>query len=142
MSASVMPFLERLVRHFFADQCELIAAYFAYPMPFYAKDDLAVFTAPHALTEGLRAYRHATQTAGIVDLKPRIVAEGLPVRRYSSIWVEWDHIDGDGACVLTGQARYVLHDDPGDVDPKIEMVDYTRLAFPEITTHLPMAASA
>lgn len=142
MSNATLTFLTRmsdLLRH---GRLEDLAQHFVYPLPFYANDGLLVFGSTGTLSEALDLYRAAVHEAGIVRITPRIVASGLPSRGYANVWVEWDHIDADGTCARTSQVRYVLFQGSHDLFPKIEMVDYTVTAFPEMQEQFPLLRSA
>lgn len=142
MSKNVSAFLERLSRVFIDGPLAEVAENFVYPMPFYSNGGLAVFGSADTLLEGLTLYRSAVRKAGILKITPRIIAHGVPSRGYSNVWVEWDHLDVLGLCKRTSQVRYVLFQDGMSLFPKIEMVDYTISAFPEVQDHFPMMATA
>ena len=142
MSESLHKFLEALSDAFLAGRLSNVADSFAYPMPFYCDDGLLVFGAPATLSEGLAQYLDATRAAGITDIVPRILAHGVPSRGYSTVWIEWDHLDKNGKCLRTSQVRYVLYQHDSNLFPKIEMVDYTITAFPEVQDQLPLMATA
>jgi hypothetical protein len=135
-------FLENLGQNFLANRLDAVAGHFAFPMPFYAANGLQVFGAACTLKEGLTMYRDAAIRAGVVRMVPRILAEGLVVNGYSNLWVEWDHIDAKGTCLCSNQVHYVVHQDAAALYPKIEMVEYTVLAFPEVPAAMAMAKTA
>ncbi len=135
-------FLQSLACNFSLSRLAAMAENFAYPMPLYADDGIQVFGSPDTLAEGLAQYRDAATAAGIKQVTPRIVAEGLPVRGYSNVWVEWDHIDAQGQCQRTSQVRYVFHRECAALFPKIELVEYIKTAFPEVPASFPMTATA
>ncbi|WP_299724753.1 hypothetical protein [uncultured Tateyamaria sp.] len=127
-----------MARNFWENRLDSVAEHFAYPMPLYADDGLQVFGAACTLKEGLSLYRDAAIRAGIVRMNPRILAEGLTVNGYSNVWVEWDHINADGVCLRTSQVHYVFYRDAGALFPRIELVEYTVLAFPEVPASIAM----
>ncbi|WP_415921008.1 hypothetical protein [Tateyamaria sp. SN6-1] len=116
---------------FMQDRMEFLSNFFAYPQPVFLRGELQVFGAADTFIEALRLYRAAAMEIGTVTLRPRIVADGLTVRGYGSVWVEWDHLDADGTCLRTNQVRYATYQDAGALYPRIEMIDYTVTAFPE-----------
>lgn len=142
MSRNLNHFLRALAHAFCEGRLEHVAQNFAYPMPFYTDTSLLVFGAQHSLTEGLALYHEAVRKAGIVRIVPRIIANGVPVRGYSNLWVEWDHMDANDACVRTSQVRYAILEQDDALAPRIELVDYTVSAFPELLTDLPILQSA
>ena len=142
MTQSMTRFLTRLSHAFCADQLDHIAQNFTYPLPFYAKGELLVFGAPNALVEALAPYREAARKADIVRITPRIVASGLPRKGYSTVWVEWDHFDSEDTLLCTSQVRYAVFQDKLADKPRIELVDYTALAFPEVSDSLPLLETA
>ena len=125
-----------------ADRIAHIAAYFVYPLPVYLKEDLLVFGSADTFAEALALYRAHVLKRGIVRLRPRIVANGLPLRGSASTWVEWDHLAADGTCLGTNQVRYVFSKTAMDLYPRVEMVDYTVTAFPEFSNALPTQRTA
>jgi len=142
MSCSHQQFFERLAQAFCAERLDTIAAQFVYPMPYYSDHGLVVFGSAATFAEGLGYYHKACKAAGITQIVPRIIAQGVMIRGYANVWVEWDHLDQAGACVRTSQVRYVLFQPPGALFPKIEMVDYTIQAFPEVNEEMPAMALA
>ena len=135
-------FLNTLARDFAANRLAAIAENFVYPLPFYAEGGIQVFGSAATLTEGLALYHDAAAAAGLLVLVPRIVAQGLPVRGYSNVWVEWDHMDAAGVCRRTSQVRYVFCRPAAALFPRIELVEYSRAAFPEIPASFAMTATA
>lgn len=142
MHSNTHRFLTSLAQSFDANRLDVVANNFAYPMPFYTDDGMQVFGAASTLVEGLAAYRDAVRDAGATHLRPRIIAEGLRVRGYCNVWVEWDHLDDAGQCLRTNQVHYVLFQADTDLFPKIELVEYTVTAFPEVFDRPPMSATA
>jgi hypothetical protein len=135
-------FLQNLRCAFVDCQPDIITTHFTFPMPFYTPDGMVVFGKAATLLEGLKLYRSIARNAGVVDMIPRIVAQGMPVRGYSNLWVEWENLDADGVLLSSSQVRYVLFQDGTSEHPKIDMVDFTVNAFPEIQQHFPMSATA
>ncbi|WP_299140168.1 hypothetical protein [uncultured Tateyamaria sp.] len=142
MSVSHQQFLERLAHAFCAGHLGQVAEHFVYPMPYYSDHGLVVFGSTGTLSEGLALYHQACKANGVDRITPRIVAEGMTIRGYSNVWVEWDHFDHAGVCMRTSQVRYVLFQETGALFPKIEMVDYTVQAFPEVNDDMPAMATA
>ncbi|MEM8655811.1 MAG: hypothetical protein AAGF36_13800 [Pseudomonadota bacterium] len=142
MPQSIVPFLTMLSRSFCNDELAQVAQHFTYPMPLYLKDDLLVFGSAEALTEALSAYRAGARKADITRIDPRVVASGLPRKGYATLWVEWDHFDSTNALICTSQVRYAIFQDQPAAQPRIEMVDYTAVAFPEVSEALPLVKSA
>ncbi|MEX0311927.1 MAG: hypothetical protein AB3N17_16950 [Tateyamaria sp.] len=135
-------FLTSLSRAFCNDALTELAQHFTYPLPLYTRGELLVFGAPNALVEALELYRKAAREADIVRVDPRVIATGLPHKGYSHIWVEWDHYDSSDTRVCTSQVRYAIFQDPNALFPRIEMVDYASVGFPEVTDALPLLQSA
>ena len=121
---------------------EEIAKHFSFPLPLFHREELAVFGSADTLAEGLAMWRDVLIGADVARMVPRVVAEGLPVNGYMNVWVEWDYLDADGAILRVSQVRYVAFQVPGMMFPKIELVDYTAPAFPEVAADLPLAKSA
>ncbi|WP_299370586.1 hypothetical protein [uncultured Tateyamaria sp.] len=135
-------FLQQLADAFRAGRLDDIADSFAYPMPFYACGGMVVFGSTATLAEALALYRDASIVAGVDRIVPRIVAQGIMIRGYANMWVEWDHLDAKGTCLRTSQVRYVFFQADGMPAPVIEMVDYTVQAFPDLNAQLPLARTA
>jgi len=142
MPQSMTRFLTLLSHAFCQDRLDQVAQHFTYPMPLYTKGELLVFGAPNALLEALSLYREAARKACITRIEPRIIANGLPHKGYSNIWVEWDHYDDHDTLVCSSQVRYAVFQDALALSPRIEMVDYTAVGFPEVTAALPLMQSA
>ncbi|MEO9574612.1 MAG: hypothetical protein ABJ263_03665 [Tateyamaria sp.] len=142
MSDATCGFLSTLSQNFMRGRLDAVVEHFVFPIPLYAGDSLQVFGAPCTFKEVLTMYRDATLHAGITQLVPRILANGLPVNGYSNVWVEWDHHDADGTCLKTSQVHYVFFHAAAAQLPKIEMIEYTELAFPEVPASFSMAKIA
>ena len=142
VSTKTLHFLNALMRAFEQGRLLALAHHFTFPMPAYVHDGLLVFGSPETLVEALEEYRDIVSAKNITRLVPRIIAEGITVNGQSNLWVEIDHLDQDDVCQRTSQARFVLHYPWGSVSPKIEMVDYTVAAFPELADRLPLALPA
>lgn len=131
-----------LSRAFCNDDLAQVAQHFTYPMPLYIKDELLVFGSAGALIEALSAYRAGARAADIAQIVPRVIASGLPRKGYLTLWVEWDHFDSMGTLMCTSQVRYAIFQDRMAAHTRIEMVDYTAVAFPEVSDALPLMKSA
>ena len=142
MSVSSTRILSCLADAFLQGRIDYVTGWFAYPQPVYLQGDLQVFGSADTLGEALLLYREAALSIGTVTLRPRIVAEGVPVRGSSTLWVEWDHLDAEGRCLRTNQVRYVTHQAEGDLYPRVEMIDYTVTAFPDALATMPLSAIA
>ena len=142
MSDASCRFLNTLSLSFMQGRLDAVVENFVFPIPLYAADSLQVFGAACTFKEVLTMYRDATLNAGITRIEPRVVAEGLPVNGYSNVWVEWEHMDVAGNCVKTSQVHYVFYLAEAALFPKIEMIEYTMLAFPEISASFSMAKIA
>lgn len=135
-------FLIALADMLLADEIETLAEYFIFPMPCYSEEDLQVFRTKEAFVAAQTLYKEAIVASGVVKLVPRIVAHGLPLRDYSNVWVEWDHLDREHHPLLTSQVRYVLHHAAGACFPKIELVEYKFRAYPELSKGVPIPVAA
>ena len=142
MATITKQFLDTLARNFMEDRLDAVAEHFVFPIPLYAQDSLQVFGAPCTFKEVLTLYRDATVRTGVTNIVPRILAEGIPVNGYSNLWVEWDHYDTAGTCVRTSQVHYILFCDAAMLFPKIELVEYKVLAFPEVPESFVLAKIA
>lgn len=142
MPMPIPQFFERLADMFAQEDLSRISDHFTYPLPFFAESGLLVFGAATSLQEALKLYYDATQEAGIVRLIPRVIAHGVPVRGYSNVWVEWDHVDTHGDLKRTSQVRYAVYQPKDAMLPRLELVDYTVTAFPELHPDLPLCRSA
>ncbi|MFL4470673.1 hypothetical protein ACERZ8_12565 [Tateyamaria armeniaca] len=134
--------MDNLARNFIENRLDAVTEHFVFPNPFYAHDTLQVFGAPCTMKEALTLYRDATVRAGITNIVPRVLAEGVPVNGYSNVWIEWDHFDQSGTCLRTSQVHYVLYRDDSALFPKIELVEYKAMAFPEVSASFAMAKIA
>lgn len=142
MTQSLTHFLTTLSHAFCNDRLDYLAQHFTYPVPLYTQGELLVFGAPNALIEALTLYREAARDANIARITPRVIATGIPNKGYSNTWVEWDHYDETDTLICTSQVRYAIYQDKMALRPRIEMVDYTAVGFPEVTASLPLMQSA
>lgn len=142
MAHAHLHFLQDLADGFCENRLADVADHFVYPMPLYAGAQLQVYGAAATLAEGLAMYRDAARDAGVCTIVPRIVAQGLPVRGYSHMWVEWDHLSAAGHCLRTSQVHYILYQSGAALFPKIELVDYKVTAFPQVMQDMGLSATA
>ena len=140
MPTNSQRFLEGFAAAFMQGCLAQLTDNFAYPIPIFERDEVIVFGSAETLREGLQIYLDAVRQHRIAALRPRVIAEGLPIKGYFNLWVEWDHLAEDGACVRTSQVRYVAYRAPNALFPRIEMVDYAVTAFPELRDTLPVVA--
>ena len=142
MSTKTLHFLNVLARAFEQDRLLDLAQHFTFPVPVYVHRGLLVFGSADTLAEALADYRKTACASGMTRLVPRIIADGLPIRQKSNLWVELDHIDANGTCRRTSQIRFIMRHNPGSNLPRIEVVEYQVTAFPEMAEHLPLAMPA
>lgn len=142
MPQSMTRFLTMLAHAFCDGRLDEVAEHFTYPLPLYSKGELLVFGAPNGLSEALKVYHDIARRAGMTRLVPRVIASGLPKKGYSTLWVEWDHYDKADRLMCTSQVRYAIFQEEAASLPRIEMVDYTSLGFPEVSDALPLVKSA
>lgn len=135
-------FLNALADMFMQHNLVGVAEHFVYPIPLYTDDDLQVFCSAGALVKALVLYRDAISAIDVTKIIPRIVAEGMPVRGYANVWVEWDHLNSARQCQRTSQARYVFFNKSVTDFPRIEMVEYKVRAFPHLNPSTPRIATA
>lgn len=133
MSDTTLQLMETLARNFKQNRLESMAEFFVFPLPFYGGDNLQVFGAKCTFIELLQMYHDATRRMQVTDIVPRVLAEGLPVNGYSNVWVEWDHLDRDGHCLRSSQVHYVFYHAQDALFPKIELIEYTAMAYPELS---------
>ena len=137
-----MRLLTCLAEAFVENRIAHIASNFVYPLPVYLQGDLLIFGSAETFGEALSIYRAQMLDTGVARMRPRIIAEGLPLRGHGSTWVEWDHLSAGGTCLRTSQVRYVFSKSNIDLYPRVEMVDYTVTAFPELSDTLPALRTA
>jgi len=142
VSSVTRKFLNNLATNFIETRLDAVAESFVFPVPIYAHGNLQVFGAACTLKEVLVLYRDAMEQAGITRIVPRVLAEGLPVNGYSNVWVEWDHFDAAGRCLRTSHVHYVFFQHDTALFPKIELVEYKTMAFPEVCAAFPMTLTA
>ncbi|MEL7261138.1 MAG: hypothetical protein AAGK69_07155 [Pseudomonadota bacterium] len=142
MSSTTTTLLSCLAEALLRGELDRISRHFVYPLPLFNKGELIVFGSPETFAEGLSMYRDAVLAIGTTKLRPRLVAEGLPVRGYSSVWIEWDHLDAAGEVLRTNQVRYGTHQGALDLHPRVEIIDYTVTAFPELQETMPAIRTA
>lgn len=142
MTQSLTRFLTTLSHAFCNDRLDQVAHHFTYPLPLYTRGELLVFGSPDVLTEALELYRGVARKSRITHIAPRVVATGIPKNGYSQVWTEWDHFDETGRLTCTSQVRYAIFQDRMMLYPRIEMIDYTSIGFPEVCASLPLMQTA
>ena len=142
MSTKMLHFLNALARAFEQNRLLDLAEHFVFPVPVYIHKGLLVFGSADTLSEALEEYRKTAEKSGIIRLVPRVIAEGLSIKRQSNMWVELDHLDANGTCLRTSQIRFMMRHTEGNFFPQVELVDYQVTAFPELAEHLPLAMPA
>lgn len=129
MPNSNYQFLQAMAHDFYHDRMESAASRFVVPLPMYVEGDLNVYSATDNLMSRLAQQRRIMERTGLITIRPRIIAEGVPANGYSHLWVEWDYLDEAGQSQRTSQIRYVLFHDGLTKFPQIEMVDCKVAAF-------------
>ncbi|WP_299597852.1 hypothetical protein [uncultured Tateyamaria sp.] len=142
MTQSLTRFLTTLSHAFCNDRLDLLTDHFTYPLPLYTRGELLVFGSSGVLMEALELYRNVARKSRIAQITPRVVATGIPNKGYSQVWTEWDHFDEAGTLKCTSQVRYAVFQDRMALHPKIEMIDYTSIGFPEVCASLPLMQTA
>lgn len=142
MTQSLTRFLTTLSHAFCNDRLDLLADHFTYPLPLYTRGELLVFGSRDVLIEALELYRNVASKSRITQITPRVVATGIPSKGYSQVWTEWDHFNDAGTLKCTSQVRYAIFQDKMALHPKIEMIDYTSIGFPEVCASLPLMQTA
>lgn len=131
MTRTIDQLFERQAEAFFAGDIDDIVENFNFPLPIYVADEVFVYDRD-SLASAMAQYREVIRAEGIDGLKARVVAQGLPIRGRSTVWVEWDHVSANGSRIRTNQAQYMLAQAEGIRAPKIDMVDYRQVSFPEM----------
>lgn len=108
-----------------------MARYYQLPMAYYTPSNVFVFSKPDLLEQRLKSYRHHLQEHGVVRLVPTkiTVVDATPHR--ALVELVWEYVDGHGDVLRNAEARYVLHRDRTEGDLRIELIDYSRVAFPQ-----------
>lgn len=141
MCSPLLRFFEDIATDFIADRLDRVAARFVYPLPMYMGHDLQVFANAAMFLEALEVYREAVRDADITSLTPRLVASGITSKTNSSLWIEWDHSDSTGKNHRISQVRYFLQKPEFGQPPKIQMIEYSDSAFPEVSGEFRIAAT-
>ncbi|MEP1587187.1 MAG: hypothetical protein ABJR46_17200 [Tateyamaria sp.] len=136
MSKINTQFLKALAGMFNQGDLAGVAEQFIFPLPFYSNDRLFVFKTPETYVEALDLYRGGVSAGALAKIVPRVVAEGMPVRHYSNVWVEWDHLDTAGHLFLTSQVHYIFHRHSDADFPKVELIEYKVGEFPDVLDRL------
>ena len=142
MSDSVTRFFSSLKDALIEGRIDYITRHCVYPIPVFMYGDLIVCGSAETFGELLSQYREAVLAIGTVKIRPRLIAHGLPVRGYSNLWIEWDHLDAKGQCLRTNQIHYAVYQGAHDLFPRVELIELTVSAFPELSYDLPISLSA
>jgi len=132
MSRKTERMLSCLANAFMQGRIAYVTQFFVYPLPLYREESLTVLTSAPAFAQVLEEYRDAVLKMGATQVRPRVVAQGLPKNGYTHSWVEWDHLGPEGRVLCTNQVRYATHMASGALYPRVELIDYTVSAFPEL----------
>ncbi len=127
---------------FLKGEIEAVAAHFVTPLAVYVGEQLMVLTNAEMLRSTLQSYHAATTALGVTSASPRMAAVDLPRGRNRSVWVEWTLTDARGKTYQGSQTNFILTDPMPRHGPIIEMVTYSRVAFPDLVGALPFADQA
>ena len=111
-----------------------LRADFVYPLQMWTPQGQFTFQNQTTFFEALNVFREALLSNGIVRLKSRVIAVPLVRGRFSTIWVEWDHLDADGGNAVTTQVRFVLAHGPSRDIVQIDTMEFPDNALPATVT--------
>lgn len=117
-----------------SERYDLIVADYCFPLPVHINASRMVVRNADEAISMLRLQRSVFLERGLVALTPSVTAMDLPRGGRFRIWVDWHECSVTGEGTLQSQVIYYCHQTPGGF--RIEMVDYTRLAMPEMQPRL------
>lgn len=108
---------------------EMLDSYL-FPLPVFLPAQRVLLPGPQAARAMLSILRRSLLQSGVVALRPQVRAVELPRAGRYRLWVDWQELVMPAAELRTSQAIYYCR--ATELGPRIEMVNYTRLAMPEL----------
>lgn len=99
-----------------------IASYYDLPGALYLEDEIVVWSDQSSLIRFLKQHCACNYQLGARSVQARVVAQSLQTEQHFSVWVDWAHLDQNGASVFHTQARYFCRA-RRDGSPAIQMVE-------------------
>jgi hypothetical protein len=137
----VQEYAQALAGLLIADQFEEMTDLVTYPLALHVEEVFVSVLSAEAAARLTRAFRDILRRHGVTRVETEVKAIELPRRARLRAWVEYRHfaggarLDADTQLILYASVR----------QPRIlraEMMQFTRIGFPEWKAHLPETAVA
>lgn len=119
---TVTAFFDEISRNYASGDFDAIAGHYELPGALYIEEDIVLWPNQSALVQFLKSHCRCNYDLGARSVRYRIVAQSLKVAQHFSVWVEWQHLDGDGDVVFVTPARYFCRNGSDGV-PVIQLVE-------------------
>lgn len=109
---------------------------FDMPLPIYTPARMTILHSAVPLGRIVQDYAREMNRHGISKLRPAVIDIVEQTCQRALVMVTWDHLDHAGQPRTQSAARYVIRQSPDDAEPKIEMVQYLSMSFPQLEQSL------
>lgn len=112
-----------------------MAAYLSMPIAYYLPDKVLVFTEPDRIAERFDSHRTYLQVCRVTHIEARALEVLDATSERALIQFEWHYLSAEGATLRRSQVQYVLCRASTPFGFRIELVDYSTIAFPQFMQH-------
>lgn len=131
MTASeVVLTINTLAQLFMRQNFSALAGYFDTPVPLYTPDRVIVLKKRVWIERALMAYFGVLKNAQVVRVRPVLLDVEDTTPKRNMVLVRWEFLDAADTPVCSSTARYVLRRGDTEGRARIELIEYTEMAFP------------
>lgn len=134
--AELMLFFKALSDACMRQSGDVTTRYFNLPAAYYTPKNLHVFSNRDSLAARLDAYRTFLTDRGITRISPANITVIETSGERALVQVDWEYLNGHGAQQRMACAQYVLRRGQVLGDLRIELVDYSVVAYPQFMEHM------
>lgn len=113
---------ETISREYDAQDFAAIAWHYDLPGALYLEDEVVVWSNQSSLIKFLKQHCACNYQLGARSARAKVVAQSLQTEQHFSVWVDWEHLDQNGAIMFHTQARYFCRTGK-DGHPLIQLVE-------------------
>ena len=134
----ISDFLTALARLHLHGTGDEIVACLSFPIAYYLPEQVLVFTEADKLAERFTAHQAYLKVCRVTTIEARAIKilDATPDRALTQL--EWHYLSADGKTLRQSDVQYVLRRAKTEIGFCIELVDYSRLGFPQYL-HSPSA---
>jgi hypothetical protein len=115
-------------------QIDTLLATYVFPLPVFVEERLLLVQSPDQAHAILDHVRRSLANRGVTRLRPKVTAVELPRAGRYRVWVDWH--EGAAGFDVAGLSQAIYYCRETEDGPRIEMVNYTKLASPVLNRQI------